>query len=104
MQSRRKVSQKGTKSHSEHDFASRLLFLLLLIFGLLPSLSACNVPNPRAASPIPEPDALIGVIRIEAGDKLERDIIPQLCQVFLLSEDEVKDEMAAVSSSLINQY
>lgn len=99
-----KVSQKGTKSHTQYEFASRLLLLFLLIFGLLPSLSACNVRNPRSASPIPEQqDALIGVIRIEAGDMLERDIIPQFCQIFLLSEDEVKDELAAASSNLINQ-
>jgi len=104
MQSRRKVSQEGRKIHSESALVGRLLFLLLLVFGMLFSLSSCNGQIPRAAAPIPEQqDALIGVIRIEAGDMLERDIIPQLCQIFFLSEDEVKNELAAVSSSLINQ-
>jgi cell division protein YceG involved in septum cleavage len=47
--------------------------------------------------------AVIGVIKVQGGAMLERDIIPQLCQVFSMSEPDVKNKLAAASSStLIN--
>ena len=32
-----------------------------------------------------------GTLEVEEGELLERDIIPRLCQIFDLSEQEVKD-------------
>jgi len=47
---------------------------------------------------------VIGVIKVKGGAILERDIIPQLCEVFKLSNEEVKDKLSeAISSKLINQ-
>jgi UPF0755 protein len=45
----------------------------------------------------------LGIIKIQGGDMLERDIIPQLCKVFSLSEEKVKDILTKASSNtLIN--
>jgi cell division protein YceG involved in septum cleavage len=42
-----------------------------------------------------------GTVRVRGGDTLERDIIPQLCEIFSLSEEMVKDELAKAQSRLI---
>ena len=43
-----------------------------------------------------------GTVTVRGGDTLERDIIPQLCEVFSLSEEEVKDALAIAQSFLIS--
>ena len=86
------------------------LLLTLLLAGSL-FLTACSNSKPsnpttRATHPPAESmkdKAVLGVIKVRGGEMLERDIIPQLCQVFSLPEQEVKDKLAASSySKLIN--
>ncbi len=56
----------------------------------------------KTTQPLPEP-AAIATISVSEGDMLERDIIPQLVDIFALSEDEVKSALAACpDSSLIS--
>ncbi len=43
-----------------------------------------------------------GTVMVRGGDTLERDIIPQLCETYALSEDEVKDAFAIAQSRLIS--
>ena len=95
------------------------LLLTLLLAGSL-FLTACSkLSSPTNTAQITEPPtetttdkviletttdkAVLGIINVQGGAILERDIIPQLCQVFSLSEQKVKDTLTAASSStLIN--
>lgn len=45
--------------------------------------------------------AALGIIKVQGGDMLERDIIPQLCKVFSLSEEKVKDILMKASSNIL---
>jgi len=82
----------------------------MLLAGLL-LLTACSStpsnPTLRATQPSAETikaKAVLGVIKVSGGAMLERDIIPQLCQVFSLPEQQVKGKLAASSSStLVNE-
>jgi len=58
-------------------------------------LSACD----SASSPVKQTASSAGVVEVKDGEMLERDIIPQLSKVFSLSEQEVKDTLAASGSS-----
>ena len=103
----------------------RSIYVALMICLLL--LCACsaqtaeavptqtNTPVPTAESTpaatptpiettVPEPtQAMLGVIQVSESDTLERDIIPQLCSVFGMSETEIKDTLAEASDcDLIN--
>ena len=49
----------------------------------------------------PEDKNVIGVVEVRGGEMLERDIIPQLCKVYSLPEQEVKDTLAAAPSSAL---
>lgn len=87
--------------------SSRFLLTLLLAGSLF--LTACSTtsrPTTRTTSPQVKTTidkAMIGAIKVRGGAMLEREIIPQLCKVFSLSEQEVKDTLAAKSfSTLIN--
>lgn len=88
---------KSSKFHHKSDktLAGSLLFLLLLLGGLL-FLTACNIQFTKTAE---DNQTVAGVIKVQSGMTLERDIIPQICQVFSLSEQEVKDKLAATGSS-----
>ncbi len=79
------------------------LILLLLLCGLLLSLCSCQLPQ-RSREPltVQPQDALLGTIRIKAGDLLTRDIIPQLSQVFSLTPEEIKITLTGADSDLIN--
>ena len=55
--------------------------------------------SPDATEPAPEP---AGVIVVRDGDTLERDIIPQLCAVFDMEVDTLKDVLSDVNSRLIS--
>jgi cell division protein YceG involved in septum cleavage len=93
--------------------ASSFLLTLLLSTSLL--LSACSKPSIPAVqtteqvkeqTSVPASDnitkkAILGVIKINGGDLLERDIIPQLCKVFSLSEQKVKEALAAANSNIL---
>ena len=83
------------------------IFVVLLVGVFL--LTGC-AGSSSTETPVEEPLAqaepekkLIGVINVEGGMMLERDIIPQLCEIFSLSEEEVKEQLADVeASNLIN--
>jgi cell division protein YceG involved in septum cleavage len=96
-----------------------ILFLTLLLTASL-FLTSCSKPSSPAfqeavqptettsqtteppAEP-PKQKAVIGIIDVQGGAMLERDIIPQLCTVFSLSEEKVKETLSsAISSTLIN--
>jgi cell division protein YceG involved in septum cleavage len=70
-------------------------------------LSACGTKSSPAnhtttkAGQTMENKAILGVIEVKGGEMLERDIIPQLSKVFSLSEQEVKDKLAASGSSML---
>lgn len=70
-------------------------------------LSACGTtsrPSNQTATPAGETTenkAILGVIEVKGGEMLERDIIPQLSKVFSMSEQQVKDTLAASGSSTL---
>ena len=105
------------------------LFGIMMMLLCMAALCACSIPadadiavpteqqTPTAvptqtlvATPTPEPiptttpeQSVRGVIEVCESDTLARDIIPQLCTVFGLSEDAVKDALASgVQSDLIS--
>ena len=88
--------------------SSSILLLMVLLAGslLLTACSTTSKPTTGATAPPVKATitkAIIGVIKVRGGAMLERDIIPQLCQVFHMPEQEVKDTLAAKSfSTLIN--
>lgn len=66
----------------------------------LPTLEPTPVPTtPPEETAIP----VKGTVMVRGGDTLERDIIPQLCAIFVLPEEEVKDELAIAKSRLISE-
>lgn len=50
--------------------------------------------TPRPAEPEKE-------VVVRDGDTLEKDIIPQLCDVYALSEDQVKESLASAQSDML---
>lgn len=79
-----------------------LTFVLILMAACSTSLKTADksVTTPVEKAPV---KTLIGVIEVTEGEMLERDIIPQLISVFSLTDQEVKDKLAAArSSNLIN--
>ena len=68
-----------------------------------PTPAPAEVPavtaSPDAAEPTPEP---AGVIVVRDGDTLERDIIPQLCTVFDMEAEAVKDALAQAQCRVIS--
>lgn len=57
--------------------------------------------DPTSTSPTE--DKIIGILHINAGDTLEKDIIPQLSSIFALSEKDVKKALEECpASKLIN--
>ncbi len=78
------------------------IFVLLLIGVFL--LTGC-AGDPGLKTPAREPlpqaepeEEEIGVVKVEGGMMLERDIIPQLCAIFSLSAEEVKGKLADVKA------
>lgn len=68
----------------------------------LTSPETTPVQTSQAATESAAPD-LLGIIEIQGGDMLERDIIPQLSAVFSLSRQSVMDTLASdLPSELIN--
>lgn len=68
-----------------------------------PTASLTVQPTPIPTTPPEETAAPAkGTITVRGGDTLERDIIPQICEVFSLSEEQVKDELTKAQSRLIN--
>lgn len=65
----------------------------------LPTLEPTPVPT---TSPEETAIPVKGTVVVRGGDTLERDIIPQLCEIFEMSEGQVKDELAKAQSRLIN--
>ncbi len=64
-----------------------------------PSAKSVQTPTPLPeATPVP----VKGTITVRGGDTLERDIIPQLCSVFSVTQDAAKDALSAAQSRLIN--
>ncbi len=57
--------------------------------------------SPKAKQPEQTPEPA-GVVRVRDGDTLERDIIPQLCAVFGMGADAVKDALSQAQSRLID--
>lgn len=82
--------------------------VMISLTMILTSCSTFLSPRPTTQTTAPSAvtttdKAVLGVIKVQRGAILEKDIIPQLCQVFSLPEQEVKDILAAASSStLIN--
>lgn len=63
-------------------------------------LAGCSRSDSPAQANQKAPEKEIaGVIEVKDGSVLERDIIPQLCQVFDLSEQAVKESLASAGSS-----
>lgn len=117
------IHQNRHTALSSMKLVSSLLLTLLLAGSMF--FTACSTPSspttlitaPAVETAVP-PSAqtttapptetttdkvVLGVIKVNGGAMLERDIIPQLCQVFSLSEQEVRDKLASASSStLIN--
>lgn len=59
-------------------------------------------PTPSLeTTPLPEKTSVKGTVTVRGGDTLERDIIPQLCDVFSLSGEQVKDALSLAQSCLI---
>ncbi len=74
--------------------------------GSLPEISAEPSAEPKpsplpTAAPEATPVPVRGTVAVRGGDTLERDIIPQLCAVFSVTEDQAKDALSAAQSSLI---
>jgi|GEM_PF-1626443 len=68
-----------------------------------PTASPAVQPTPIPTTTPEETAAPVkGTITVRGGDTLERDIIPQICEVFSLSEEQVKDELTKAQSHLIN--
>ena len=59
-------------------------------------------PAASTNAPTEEPGESGGTIRVRGGDTLERDIIPQLCAVFGLSDGQVKEALGKAKSALIS--
>jgi cell division protein YceG involved in septum cleavage len=81
-----------------------LACIMLSLIMILTSCSTTSRPTTQTTVPTAETTtakAVLGVIKVQKGAMLERDIIPQLCQIFSLSEQEVKDTLAATSSSML---
>lgn len=77
-----------------------LLLVCLLFFTACTSKSSTTVTTtPTAATTTDK--AVLGVIKVQGGAMLERDIIPQLCKVFSLSEQDCKDKLSAASSNML---
>ncbi len=53
-------------------------------------------------TPEETPVPVKGTITVRGGDTLERDIIPQLCNVFALAEEPVKEMLSEAKSRLIS--
>jgi len=66
-----------------------------------PTASSTVQPTPIPTTPPEETAAFKGTVTVRGGDTLERDIIPQLCEIFSLSNEIVKDELAKAQSRLI---
>ncbi len=60
-------------------------------------------PSPKAEQPEPTSEPA-GMVLVRDGDTLERDIIPQLCTVFGMEEDAVKEALSQAESRLIGEY
>ncbi len=68
-----------------------------------PAASSTIQPTPvRTTMPEESAAPLKGTITVRGGDTLERDIIPQLCDIFSLSEEQAKDELSKAQCPLIN--
>lgn len=82
------------------------LLLMLLLPGLLIFI-ACSTPANSIAVTMASPaettkdKVALGVLKVQEGSMLERDIIPQVCQIFSMSEQEVKDKLAAASFTML---
>lgn len=95
---------------------------LCVIYGLTLLLSACGgaprivvtttapsaapmptpTQTPPSASPLEEAKQPAGAITVRAGDTLERDILPQLAEVFSLPVEQVKDALSRAQSRLVS--
>jgi len=76
--------------------------ILSLAMILLSACGATSSPANQTAAPAAqtsENKAIKGIVEVKGGEMLERDIIPQLSKVFSLTEQEVKDTLAASGSS-----
>ena len=65
--------------------------------------SRTTSPEPETAEQTELPQEPAGSILVRGGDTLERDIIPQLCAVFGLSDSEVKDALGKAEGGLISR-
>ncbi len=98
-------------------FIKRKIWILLFCF-FISFFNACTVskkaeqvPAETKTSPVTASSAqaaeavleVAGIFYVAESDTLERDIIPQLCRLFSLTEEEVKESLAApVESELIH--
>ena len=68
-----------------------------------PTVSSIVQPTPvPTTSPEETAVPVKGTVTVRGGDTLERDIIPQLCEIFSQSEEDVKDALAIAQSRLIS--
>ncbi len=71
----------------------------------LPEVSAePSAKSVQTPAPLPEatPVPVKGTVTVRGGDTLERDIIPQLCSVFSVTQDDAKEALSAAQSRLIS--
>ncbi len=71
----------------------------------LPEVSAePSAKSVQTPAPLPEatPVPVKGNVTVRGGDTLERDIIPQLCSVFSVTQDDAKEALSAAQSRLIS--
>lgn len=70
----------------------------------LPVVVETPEPTPIKTTEPELTQTVLGVIHVEESDTLERDIIPQLCEIFSLGEQDVKQTLAEpIRSSIINE-
>lgn len=87
-------------------YMKRKAACIIMSLGMI-ILSACSTTsspanqNKTPAAETTENKATIGVIEVKGGEMLERDIIPQLSKVFSMSEQEVKETLAASGPSAL---
>lgn len=85
-----------------------IVAILLFMFAGFGALGGCSGTIKDAKSTVVESPALIGEITVRDGYMLRRDIIPQLCRVFGLTQEKVKQALAETGQdagfSSINDY
>jgi len=102
-----KFNQNIHKKLSSRRPAGSIMLAFLLVSSLF--LTSCRTSSGAAGQTALSPSstakdkAVMGVIKVKGGAMLERDIIPQICEVYSLSEQEVKATLSTVRpSTLIN--